>query len=174
MPESMQWIETRRRPQRVHIMCEVHVGNAIEKVDLPFMVAVLADLSGKNAEVRGELAERQFADVDQKNFNDYLASQAPQLAFTVPNRLGDPNTKLSVELNFKHMDDFAPEKVVRQIEPLDQLLKMRDSLKEVRDRAKSKGKLAALLNELIHSPEKRAALTKEMGLEPPASPPSQS
>jgi type VI secretion system protein ImpB len=168
MAESFQTKEKRVRGQRVHIMCEVHVGNAIEKVDLPFIVGVLADLSAQRDKPLPEMGAREFADVDKRTFNDYLAAQAPRLAYSVPNRLGDPNTKMAVELSFKHMDDFAPDKVAQQIEPLARLLEMRDSLKEIRDRAKSKAKLAKLLDDIVANTEKRAAITKALGGDLPA------
>ncbi len=173
MPDPSQEREMRSRRQRVHILCKVEIGNAVEKVDLPFVVGVMADLSGQRPKAK-DLAEREFVDVDAKNFNDFLADQAPQLAFNVPNRLGNPDQKMGVELNFKHMDDFSPEKVARQIEPLAKLLELRESLKEIRDRAKSKAKLAGLLDEVLHNSEKREAMMKELGAEPPPAPPSQS
>ena len=166
--------EMRSRAQRVHIMCEVHVGNAVEKVDLPFVVGVLSDLSGQREKPLPEMAARDFTDVDKTNFNEYLAAQAPRLAYTVANRLGNPDQKMSVELNFRHIDDFAPENVAKQVEPLARLLELREGLKELRDRSKAKPKLAGLLDDVIKNSDKRAALVKELGVEPPAPPSGQS
>jgi type VI secretion system protein ImpB len=174
MPELAGRREMRSRAQRVHILCEVHVGDAVEKVDLPFVVGVMADLSGQRDKPLPELAAREFTDVDAKNFNDFLADQAPRLTFSVPNKMGNPDQKMAVELSFRHMDDFSPDKVAQQIEPLAKLLELRDSLKEIRDRAKSKGKLATLLDEVLANSEKRAALGKELGIDPSAPPSSQS
>jgi type VI secretion system protein ImpB len=174
MPENIQEREKRLRPQRVHFKCEVYIGNAIEKVNLPFIVGVMADLSGQPDKPLAELAEREFKDVDKTNFNEYLAAQQARLVYNVDNKMGKPDSKLAVELKFRHMDDFSPENVVRQVPELAKLLDLRDSLKEVRDRAKAKAKLAGLLDDIIDKPEKRAALAKELGIEPPAPPAGQS
>src|SRR5438128_366130 len=110
-----------RRP-RVHITYDLTTGGAPKKIELPFVVGVLADLSGQPKEPLRPLKERKAVYIDRANFNEVLARAGARLALRVPNKLTDPNTKLAIELNFKHMDDFEPASVARQIGPFKPLL----------------------------------------------------
>src|SRR5262249_50660338 len=106
MPESLQHKLDRVRRPRVQITYDVEIGGAMKKVELPFVVGVLADLSGQPKEALRPLKERKAVFIDRDNFNDVLAKAGVRLAVRVPNKLTDPNSKLAVELNFKSMDDF--------------------------------------------------------------------
>jgi type VI secretion system protein ImpB len=130
--ESLQKKVGRVRPPRVQITYDVQVGDAIEKRDLPFVVGVMADLSGNPDQPLPPIAKRKFVQVDRDNINDVMKKIGPRLAFKVPNRLSEDDTKLNVELRFESMDDFAPAKVAEQITPLRKLLELRNSLANLR------------------------------------------
>ena len=118
MAESQQHKLDRVRRPRVQITYDVETGGAMEKVELPFVVGVMADLSGQPKEALRPLKERKFVPIDRDNFNDVLERAAPRLAMKVQNRLTDEDTKLAVELNFKSMDDFEPARVAEQVAPM--------------------------------------------------------
>jgi len=130
--ESLQKKVGRVRPPRVQITYDVQVGEAIEKRDLPFVVGVLADLSGMPEKPLPPIAKRKFVSIDRDNVNDVMKKIEPRLAFKVPNRLNEDDTKLNVELRFESMDDFQPAKVAQQITPLRKLLELRNSLANLR------------------------------------------
>lgn len=155
----------RVRPPRVHITCDVETGGAMKKIDLPFVVGVMADLSAQTKKELKPLKDREFTFIDRDNFNDVLKNQAPRLALSVPNRLTDPNTNLKVELNFESMDDFEPARVAGQIAPLNELLQMRHRLKELLGKMEGNDKLEQLLGDVLSNTEKAMALAKEMGIE---------
>src|SRR3954452_22421560 len=122
MPESTQHKLDRVRPPRVQITYDVEIGSAIQKKELPMVVGILADLSGKPDAPLPKLKDRKFVEIDRDNFNKVLAGIKPRLAFQVENTLQNDGSKMNVELRFGHRDDFDPEQVVRQVEPLRQLL----------------------------------------------------
>src|SRR3954466_5969564 len=124
--ESTQHKLDRVRRPRVHLTYDVEVGGAIQQKELPFVMGVLADLSGKPEEALPRLKDRKFVEIDRDNFNKVLAGVKPRLAFQADNTLQKDGSKLGVELRFGHMDDFAPERVVKQVEPLRKLLEARD------------------------------------------------
>src|ERR1700741_411309 len=131
MSESVQKKLGRIRPPRVQITYDVETGGAIEKKELPLIVGVMADLAGKPDGPVIPIKTRKFVEIDRDNFNDVCASIAPRLAFQVNNRLKDDDTKLSVELRFRKIDDFRPEAVVSQIEPLRKLFEARQRLNDL-------------------------------------------
>src|SRR5215208_2863733 len=98
MPESTQKKLSRIRPPRVQITYDVEIGDAIQMKELPFVVGILADASGKPAEPLPKLKDRKFVQIDRDNFNDVLAASTPRLAFRVDNRLTKDDSKLNVEL----------------------------------------------------------------------------
>ncbi len=123
--ESMQHKLDRVRRPRVQITYDVETGGAMRKMELPFVVGVMADLSGQPKEKLKPLKNRKVVQIDRDNFNDVLAKATPRLAMKVPNRLSSDGGKLAVELNFKRIDDFEPAQVAEQVGPLKELLDMR-------------------------------------------------
>src|SRR3954470_290342 len=126
--ESQQQKLSRIRSPRVHLTYEVEVGGAIQMKELPFVVGVLSDLSGKPDEPLPRLKDRKFVEIDRDNFNKVLSGMKPRLAFQVDNTLQNDGSKLPVELRFNHISDFEPEQVANQVEPLRKLLEARDRL----------------------------------------------
>lgn len=167
--ESLQHKLDRVRRPRVQITYDVETNGAMQKIELPFVIGVLADLSGQPKESLAALKERRFVPIDRDNFNDVLARATPRLALKVQNRLTDQDTKLAVELNFRHVDDFEPARVANQVEPLRQLLEMRQRLTQLLSKMEGNDKLEQLLADVMSNTEKALALAKQMGIEANAS-----
>jgi len=151
--ESLQKKVGRVRPPRVQITYDVQVGDAIEKRDLPFVVGVLADLSGTPDKPLPAISKRKFVDIDRDNVNDVMRKIGPRLTFKVPNRLNEDDTKLNVELRFESIDDFQPARIAQQVTPLRKLLELRNSLANLRSSLIGNEKLDNLLQEMIQSQE---------------------
>jgi type VI secretion system protein ImpB len=169
MPESTQKKLSRIRPPRVQITYDVEIGDAIQMKELPFVVGILADLSGKPAEALPKIKDRKFVDIDRDNFNDVLAASAPRLAFRTDNKLANDDSKLSVELKFKHIDDFNPAEIVKQIEPLRKLFDARQRLMDLLSKLDGNDKLDALLREIADNPESQKSLKDQTAGAAPAS-----
>jgi len=151
--ESIQKKLDRVRPPRVHITYDVEIGDAIELKELPFVVGVLADLSGKPDEALPRLRDRKFVDIDRDNFNDVLKGMKPRLAYKVENKLTNDESKMGVELRFNNLDDFEPEQVVNQVEPLKKLLEIRKQLSDLLAKTDGNDKLNERLQEIISNTE---------------------
>ncbi|MFD2233136.1 type VI secretion system contractile sheath small subunit [Phaeospirillum tilakii] len=159
MAESSQKWLLRNRPPRVKITYDVETGGAIERKELPFIIGVLADLSGKPAEPLPPVKERKFVEIDRDNFNDVLASIKPRLAFRVPNRLKpEADEQLSVELSFQHLDDFNPVEVLKQVPALAHLFAVRERLRDLLIKLDGNEALEDLLKEVAADPAKQAEL----------------
>jgi type VI secretion system protein ImpB len=116
MPESTQHKLDRIRPPRVQITYDVEIGGAIQKKELPLVMGILADLSGKPEEALPKLKDRKFVEIDRDNFNGILQSITPRVVCSVDNKLSKDGGKISVELKFQHIDDFLPLDTSRTIE----------------------------------------------------------
>ena len=126
--ESTQHKLDRVRKPRVQITYDVEVNGAMQLKELPFVVGVMGDYSGKPDKPLPPMKERKFVEVDRDNFDKVLAGMAPRLAFRADDKLsGKEGQELNVELRFNNMDDFSPENVVKQIEPMRRLLETRTS-----------------------------------------------
>jgi type VI secretion system protein ImpB len=126
MGSSQKFIARNRAP-RVQIEYDVELYGAEKKVQLPFVMGVMSDLSGKPSEPLPAVADRKFLEIDTDNFDSRLKSMKPRVAFSVPNTLtGDGN--LSVDVTFESMDDFSPAAVARKVEGLNKLLEARQQL----------------------------------------------
>jgi len=161
--ESTQHKLDRIRSPRVHLTYDVEVGGAIQLKELPFVVGVLADLSGKPDEPLPKLKDRKFIEIDRDNFDKVLAGMKPRLAFQADNALQDDGTKLNVELRFGSMDDFEPEQVVKQVEPLRKLLEARERLTGLLTKMDGNDKLEALLQDVVNNTDSLRKLGEETG-----------
>jgi type VI secretion system protein ImpB len=124
---SSQKFIARNRAPRVQIEYDVEVYGAQKKIELPFVMGVMADLSGKPADPLAPVADRKFLEFDIDNFDDRLKATKPRVAFSVPNTLtGQGN--LSVDITFESLDDFSPGAVARKVESLNKLLTARNQL----------------------------------------------
>lgn len=141
----------RNRPPRVQIEYDVETYGAEKTVQLPFVMGVMADLSGKPAEVLPPVSERKFIEIDVDNFNQCLESMKPRVAFQVPNTLtGEGN--LGVDLTFESMDDFSPAAVARQVSGLNQLLLARTQLSSLMTYVDGKPGAQDLIAKFLNDP----------------------
>jgi type VI secretion system protein ImpB len=162
--ESLQHKLDRVRAPRVHITYDVEIGDAIEMKEIPFVVGVLADLSGKPEEPLPKLKDRKFIEIDRDNFNNVLEGMKPRLAYKVDNKLTDDNTKMAVELRFKSLDDFHPERVADQVTPVKKLVEARQKLSELLNKLDGNDKLDELLQNVIASTDNLKKLGEEAGI----------
>ena len=166
MSESLQHKLDRVRRPRVQITYDVETNGAMAKTELPFVVGVMADLSGSPKEALRPLKERKFTNIDRDNFNDVMSRCAPRVAMKVDNKLtGEADSKLAVELNFNHIDDFEPSRIAEQIPALKELKDMRGRLTNLLSKMEGNDKLEGLLADILANTEKAAAMAKEMGIE---------
>ncbi len=149
--ESLQHKLDRVRKPRVQITYDVEIGDAIEIKELPFVVGVLADLSGQPKDSLGRVKDRNFVEIDRDNFDQVLAGSKPRLAYRVPNRLAEDGSQLGVELEFKSLDDFGPEAVAQQIEPIQKLVEARRRLSELAIKINTNERLEELLQDVVQN-----------------------
>jgi type VI secretion system protein ImpB len=164
MAESLQHKLDRVRSPRVHITYDVETGGAIEMKELPFVMGVLADLSGQPEEALPRMANRRFVEIDRDNFNEVMAGMKPRLAYRVDNELTDDGSKLGVELRFNHMNDFSPERVAEQVEPLRKLMQIRQQLSGLLAKTDGNDSLSERLQEIISNTEELQQIRDEAGL----------
>lgn len=155
-----------KHPERVHIHYDLD-GDGLRLPEVPYIVGILASLSGDNAADLPALMDREFAEIEQANFDKVLDASAPGLRYSVPNRLTNDGNNLGVNLRFRRFQDFSPDKVAEQIEPCKQLLDERAKLKELLLKLPTKPKLRDSLIGILQDAEKRVALAKELGVEVP-------
>lgn len=166
MPESTQHRLDRVRPPRVQITYDVEIGGAIEKKELPLVVGILADLSGKPAEAPPPLKKRKFVEIDRDNFDGVMASITPRLVFRVPNRLTDEDGQIAVELSFARMDDFDPVAVLKQVEPLRRLFEARQRLSDLIGKLDGNDDLDRLLRDVVSQTDQLQEIKGQLA--PPA------
>jgi type VI secretion system protein ImpB len=125
--KSSQKFIARNRAPRVQIEYDLELYGAEKKVNLPFVMGVMGDLSGKPEEALAPVADRKFLEIDVDNFDERLKATKPRVAFQVPNTLtGEGN--LSVDISFESMDDFSPAAVARKVDALKKMLDARTEL----------------------------------------------
>lgn len=164
--ESTQHKLDRIRPPRVQITYDVETGGAIEMKELPFVMGIMADLSGNPEQPLPNLKDpkRKFVDIDRDNFDDVMKGMAPRLAYKVDNKLTNDDSKMGVELKFNSIDDFGPEQVANQVEPLRKLVEIRKQLSALLAKADGNDKLAEKLQDIIKDTELQQKIGKEAGL----------
>jgi type VI secretion system protein ImpB len=149
---SAQKFIARNRAPRVQIEYDLEVYGAEKKVNLPFVMGVMADLSGKPADPLPAVADRKFLEIDVDNFDERLKSMKPRVAFQVPNTLtGEGN--LAVDLTFESMDDFSPAAVAKKVEPLRKLLEARTQLANLLTYMDGKSGAEQLMGKIMTDPE---------------------
>jgi type VI secretion system protein ImpB len=155
---SSQKFIARNRCPRVQIEYDVELYGAEKKVELPFVMGVMADLSGKPAEALPPVSDRKFLEVDVDNFDDRLKACKPRVAFQVPNTLtGEGN--LAVEMSFDSMEDFSPAAVARKVDALNKMLQARTELSNLMTYMDGKDKAEELVGKLLNNPELMKSLS---------------
>ena len=156
MASSQKFIQRNRAP-RVQIEYDVELYGAQKKVELPFVMGVMADLSGKPVDPLAPLADRKVLEIDAENFDERLKAMKPHVAFQVPNTLtGEGN--LNVDITFESMDDFSPAAIARKVEPLRKLLEARTQLSSLLSYMDGKDGAEALIAKALNDPEVLKAL----------------
>ena len=163
--ESLQHKIDRIRPPRIQITYDVEIGGAIELKELPFVVGVMGDFVGKSEEPLPALKNRKFIEIDRDNFDQVLAGMKPRLAYNVDNKLQNDGSKVGVDLNFKSIEDFEPDNIVQQVEPLRKLVEARQKLSDLRSKMDGNEKLENMLNDIISNTDKQKQLSDSLGLD---------
>jgi type VI secretion system protein ImpB len=165
MTDSLQHTLDRVRRPRVQVTYDVDTGDATEQKELPFVVGVMADLSGQPAEKPAPLKDRKFVPIDRDNFDEVLAKSNPRVAARVDNKLTDDDSQLSVDLRFSSLEDFDPEQVAQQVPALRELLEMRTRLSNLLGKLEGNDRLEELLTEVLESSEAASSLASDLGVE---------
>lgn len=165
MVESLQHKLDRVRRPRVQLTYDVETNGAMEAKELPFVVGVMADLSGQPKEALRPLKKRKFVGIDRDNFQDVMARSTPRMAAKVQNRLTDEDTKLAVELHFNNIDDFEPANVAAQIGPLKELLDLRQKLNELLSKMEGNDELDRLLSTIVANADQAKSLAADLDID---------
>ena len=160
MADSLQKWVGRNRPPRVQITYDVEIGDAIEKKELPFVVGLLADLSGDHMDAQPKLRDRRFVEIDRDNFNEVMAKISPKVGVKIPDVLkGDG--ELKIDLEFRKFDDFHPESLVKQVPRLEKLLLARQYLRDLVAKLDGNDELNTVLSEIAASQDEVKKLKAE-------------
>jgi type VI secretion system protein ImpB len=165
LSNSSQKFIARNRAPRVQIEYDVEVYGSEKKVELPFVMGVLADLSGKPVEPLPPVSDRRFLDIDIDNFDERMKAIKPRVAFAVRNTLTGEG-QLMVDMTFESIDDFSPAAVARKVDSLRQLLDARTQLANLQTYMDGKSGAEALVSQLLADP----ALLKSLAAEPKPAP----
>lgn len=138
------------RPPRVQITYDVEVGGAESKKELPLVMGVIGNFAKDEAALR----DRRFTHIDKDNFDDVMQGMSPSVELLIDSALPEKEGKLAVELKFNSIEDFSPENVAMQVEPLRKLLELREQLSDLRNRTASNDRLKEQLVELLESQAK--------------------
>ena len=163
--DSVQKRLEKVRPPRVQLTYDVEIGEAIEQKEIPFVTGVLADFTGQRdaANPMPKLKDRKFVTVDMDSFDEVMSGMAPKASFRVKNELSPDGGEFAVNLAFNSFDDFRPESVVQQVEPLKKLLEARSKLADLRNKLAGNEKLEDLLGEVLANTEQLKKLGAEAG-----------
>ena len=157
MSNSLQYWVGRNRPPRVQITYDVEIGDAVEKKELPLVVGIMADLSGKPLVALPKMKERRFVEIDRDNFNEIMGKIAPRLDISVPDTFkGEGNLK--IELNFTEFAHFHPETIVKQVPRLSKLLEARQQLRDLLGKFDGNDELDALLEDIVQNTDELKSL----------------
>ena len=161
--DSVQKRLERVRPPRVQLTYDVEIGDAIEQKELPFVMGVMGDFVGQPDpdQPQARLKDRKFVNVDLDNFDEVLAGMAPRASYRVRNRLSEDGGEFAVNLDFRKLDDFRPESVVQQVEPLRRLLEARTKLSDLRNKMAGNEKLEDVLADVLSNTEQLQQLGEE-------------
>lgn len=156
---GQRFIKENRAP-RVHIEYEVETYGARQKVELPFVMGVVSDLSGKSLIEKKTVDKRDFVEFDMDNFDERMAAIAPRAAFVADNSLtGDG--KLGIDITFKNIDDFSPGKIAENVPALAKLLEARQQLNDLLSYMDGKDGAQQLLDKVLKDPDLLKALSAE-------------
>jgi len=163
MADSVHDKLKRVRKPRVHITYDVETEGAQEIKELPFVVGVMGDFSGDSAVPKKSLKERKFIDLKKDKFDQVMGRIEPGVKMKVENTIEKNGKEFEVNLKFRSMDDFEPEKVVEQVEPLRKLMETRNKLRDLMAKADNSEQLESLLEQILGDAGKLGELQKQLG-----------
>lgn len=161
--ESIQKKLQRIRPPRVQLTYDVEIGDGKEVKELPFVVGVLGDFSAASELEKTKLKDKKFINVDLENIDEVIESLSPKAKFQVENTLTEDGGRMGVDLTFKSMEDFRPERVVQQIDPLKKLVEARERLTDLRNKISNNERLEDLLDEVLKNTDQVRKMSEEAG-----------
>lgn len=159
--ESVQKKLQRIRPPRVQLTYDVEVGDGKEVKELPFVIGVLGDFSAASELEKTKLKDKKFINVDLDNIDEVMQSLAPRATFQVENTLTEEGGRMAVDLTFNSMQDFRPENVVQQVDPLRKLVEAREHLTDLRNKISNNERLEDLLDEVLQNTDQVRRLSAE-------------
>lgn len=162
MAESIHDKLKRVRKPRVHITYDVETNGAVAEKEIPFVMGVMGDYSGDNTNKK-PLKDRKFSSIDRDNFNEVMRNVSPELQMKVENTLEGDGSEISINMDFKSMEDFEPHKVVEKVEPLKKLLDTRNKLRDLLTKADRSDELEAILEEVLSNADAMSSLSGELG-----------
>jgi len=165
MSDSIHDKLKRVRKPRVHITYEVETNGAEETKELPFVMGTMGDYSGDNTDGKKSLKERKFVNIDRDSFDKVMTKIDPQLQFKTENTLTDDDSEISVDLAFKSIEDFEPQNVAQQVDPIRKLVEARNKLRDLMSKADRSEDLEGILEDILQNTDKVTALSKELGID---------
>lgn len=164
MSDSIHDKLKRVRKPRVHITYDVETNGTTEEKEIPFVMGVMGDYSGDNTEGKKSLKERKFSQVDRDNFNEVMSKINPSVGLKVENTLEGDGSELSVNLDFKSLEDFEPQNIVDKVEPLKKLMETRNKLRDLLTKADRSDDLESVLEEVLSNTAALESLSEELGV----------
>jgi len=155
----------RVRKPRVHISYEVETEGATVKKELPFVVGVMGDFSGDPTSPLKSLKDRKFVQIDRDNFNSAMARMTPGVNLKVENTLAGDGSEMAVDLKFSNMDDFNPENIVQQVDPLKKLQETRDQLRDLLTKADRSEDLENVLEKVLSDDAALKSVSGDLGVD---------
>lgn len=155
----------RRRKPRVHITYDVETEGAVETQELPFVVGVMGDFSGDPTEEPKDLRDRDFITIDRDNFDEVMQRMNVGLDLKVDNTLQDDGSQFNVHLEFNSLQDFDPDRVAEQVEPIRELLETREKLRELQSQADREPRLGKRVGEILQNQAAAQQIASELGLD---------
>jgi type VI secretion system protein ImpB len=165
MADSIHDKLKRVRKPRVHITYDVETNGAVQEKEIPFVMGVMGDYSGDNTDSKKPLKDRKFSQIDRDNFNEVMRNVSPQLNMKVENTLEKDGSEISVNLDFKSMEDFEPHRLVEKVEPLKKLMETRNKLRDLLTKADRSDELETILEDVLSNTEALQALSGELGVD---------
>ncbi len=164
MSDSIHDKLKRVRKPRVHITYDLETNGTVVEKEIPFVMGVMGDYSGDNADSKKPLKERKFSQIDRDNFNEIMSKVNPQLRMKVENMLEGDGSEMSVNLDFKNMEDFEPHRIVEQLEPLKKLMDTRNKLRDLLTKADRSEELESILEDVLSNTNALSSLSSELGV----------
>ncbi|GAA0317297.1 type VI secretion system contractile sheath small subunit [Psychrobacter aestuarii] len=158
--DSIQKKLSKVRAPRVHLTYDVEIGDAIETKEIPFVVGVMGEFSGDSTLEQPKLKDKKFVEIDLDTFDEVMSGLAPRATFKVDNKISEKRGEFAVDLAFNSIDDFRPESIAKQVEPLRQLVEARDRLADIRNKISANEKLEDLLEDVLNNTEQVKQMAK--------------